>query len=72
MTLVEVLRRCGDELSRENVMRQAANLDLDLPMLLPGIGVHTGPKQFSPVRDIALKRFNGAVWESLDEPSPTR
>jgi branched-chain amino acid transport system substrate-binding protein len=45
--LIQVLRQCGDNLSRENIMRQAANLkDLDLPMLLPGIKINTSPDNF--------------------------
>jgi ABC-type branched-subunit amino acid transport system substrate-binding protein len=67
MVLVEVLQRCGDDLTRANVMRQAANLDTSLPMLLPGIKVRTGPKQFFPIRDMQLKRFNGDVWESFSD-----
>jgi branched-chain amino acid transport system substrate-binding protein len=67
MALVEVLRLCGKDLTRANVMRQAANLDTPLPMLLPGIRVSTGPKQFFPVRDMQLKRFNGDVWESFGD-----
>jgi branched-chain amino acid transport system substrate-binding protein len=65
MTLVQVLRQCGDDLSRENVMRQAARLDFELPMLLPGIKVSTGPEQFFPVRDMQLKVFNGDYWQSF-------
>jgi len=67
MALVQVLKQCGDDLSRENIMRQAANLDVELPMLLPGIRLHTGPKQFLPIREMQLKRFDGAVWESFGE-----
>ena len=66
-TLVQVLKQCADDLTRENVMRQAANLDVSLPMLLPGIKVSTGPKQFSPIRDVQFKRFNGQFWESFGE-----
>jgi hypothetical protein len=67
MLLVDVLRRCGDDLTRANVMRQATNLDTSLPMLLPGIRVSTGPKQFFPVRDMHLKRFTGEFWENFSE-----
>jgi branched-chain amino acid transport system substrate-binding protein len=65
MALIQVLRQCGADLSRDNIMRQAANLDLELPMLLPGIKVRTGPRQFFPVRDLQLKRFNGEIWQSF-------
>ena len=67
MTLVQVLKQCGDDVTRENVMRQAASLDLSLPMLLPGIKVRTGPNQFSPIRDMQLKKFDGQFWESFGE-----
>ena len=64
MTLVQVLKQCGDDLSRENIMRQAANLkDLELPMLLPGIKLNTAPDNFSPIKQMQLQRFNGKSWE---------
>ena len=63
-TMVQVLRRCGDELTRENVMRQAANLkDLELGMLLPGIRINTGPTDFFPLEQMQLSRFNGEHGE---------
>jgi branched-chain amino acid transport system substrate-binding protein len=63
-TLVQVLKRCGDNLTRENVMKQAANLkDLELGMLLPGIKINTGPNDFAPVKQMQMMRFNGASWE---------
>ena len=68
MALVQVLRQCGDDLTRENVMRQAAALDIALPMLLPGIRLQTSPTQFFAIHDIELKEFNGAVWQSIDNP----
>ncbi len=63
-TLVEVLQRCGDDLSRENVMRQAANLrDFEVDVLLPGIKVNTSPTDFFPVEQMQMRRFDGRVWE---------
>jgi branched-chain amino acid transport system substrate-binding protein len=63
-TLIQVLKQCGDDLSRENVMRQAANLhDLQVGMLLPGIMVNTSPTDFAPVKQMQLQRFNGQTWE---------
>jgi branched-chain amino acid transport system substrate-binding protein len=63
-TLVEVLRQCGDDLSRESIMRQAANIkDLELPMLLPGIKVNTAPDNFYPIRQMQLTTFNGESWK---------
>jgi branched-chain amino acid transport system substrate-binding protein len=61
-TLVEVFKRCGDDLSRENVMNQAAQLDLALPMLLPGIRLTTGPSDFRPIKQLRLQRFEGEHW----------
>jgi branched-chain amino acid transport system substrate-binding protein len=62
-TMVQVLKQCGDDLSRESVMKQAANLkDFELPMLLPGIKINTSPDNFSPIRQEALASFNGESW----------
>jgi len=62
--IVQVLKQCGDDLSRENIMRQATNIkDLDLPMLVPGIRVNTSPDNFRPIRQLQLARFNGEGWE---------
>jgi branched-chain amino acid transport system substrate-binding protein len=66
-TLVQVLKQCGDDLSRENIMRQAANLDLELPMLLPGIKVRTTPNSFYPVQRMRLARFEGKQWVLFGE-----
>jgi branched-chain amino acid transport system substrate-binding protein len=61
--LVQVLKQCGEDLTRENVMRQAANLHhLALPMLLPGITVNTGPTDFYPVKEERMARFDGEHW----------
>jgi branched-chain amino acid transport system substrate-binding protein len=63
-TLVAVLRQSGANLTRENVMKQAASLkNLDLGMLLPGIRVSTGPSDFAPVKQMQMMRFNGTSWE---------
>ena len=68
MTLVHVLKQCGDDLSRENVMRQAANIhDLELPMLLPGVAVNTSPTDFRPLKQMRLVRFDGHTWQSFSE-----
>jgi branched-chain amino acid transport system substrate-binding protein len=62
--MVQVLRQCGDDLRRENVMRQAANLkDLALPMLLPGITINTGSNDYFPIKQMQMERFNGTTWE---------
>ena len=59
-TLVQVLMQCGDELTRENVMRQAANLhDFELGLLLPGIKINTNPNDYFPLEEMQMSRFNG-------------
>jgi branched-chain amino acid transport system substrate-binding protein len=61
--LVHVLQRCGDNLTRENVMREAASIkDLALPMFLPGIRVNTSATEYYPVRGAQLLRFDGKAW----------
>jgi len=62
--MVEVLKRCGDDLSRENLMRQAASLKgLHIPMLLPGIAINTSASDFSPMEQMQMMRFSGGRWE---------
>jgi branched-chain amino acid transport system substrate-binding protein len=59
-TLVQVLRQCGDELTRENVMKQAANLrDFEIGVLLPGIKINTSPTDYFPIEQMQMSRFNG-------------
>lgn len=61
-TLVEVLKKAGDNLTRENVMKQAASLDMTLPMLLPGVNIKTGPDDFFPIEREQLARWDGKTW----------
>jgi ABC-type branched-subunit amino acid transport system substrate-binding protein len=62
--LLEVLKRCGNDLTRENIMRQAANLkDVRLPLTLPGIVINTGPDDFRPITQLRLLRFDGKRWK---------
>ncbi len=62
-TVVQVLKQCGDELTRENIMKQAANLqDFTVPMLLPGIKINTSPTDFAPVKQVQMGRFDGSKW----------
>ena len=66
--LVHVLRQCGDELTRENVMKQAANLkSVQLPLLLPGVTLNTSPANYVAINRIYLKRFDGKKWTALEE-----
>ena len=63
-TLVQVLKQCGDNLTRENVMKQAANLkDFRTTNLLPGIKINTSPIDFAPIKQVQLRRFKGERWE---------
>ena len=63
-TVVQVLKQCGDNLTRENVMKVAANLhDFTVPMLLPGITINTSPTDFAPVKQIQMGRFDGERWQ---------
>ena len=66
-TLVQVLKQCGDDLSRENIMKQALSLDLALPMLQPGILVKTGSTDYYPVKQMRLVRFDGKGWVPFGE-----
>jgi branched-chain amino acid transport system substrate-binding protein len=61
-TLVQVLKQCGDNLTHDNVMKQAASLDITLPLSLPGINVKTGPDDFFPIEREQLSRFDGKTW----------
>jgi branched-chain amino acid transport system substrate-binding protein len=62
--MVQVLQQCGDDLTREHIMNQAANLHaLALPMLLPGITVNTSPTDFAPIKQLQMMRFTGERWE---------
>jgi ABC-type branched-subunit amino acid transport system substrate-binding protein len=68
MALEAVLRACGDDLSTENILKQAyAIKDLELPMLLPGIKVNTSPTDHIPVDQMQFMRFNGKSWERFGE-----
>jgi branched-chain amino acid transport system substrate-binding protein len=60
--LVEVLKRCGDNLTRANVMKQASSLDVELGMLRPGIRVTTSPTDYQPIKQLFLIRFDGREW----------
>ena len=63
-TIVQVLKQCGDELTRENVMRQAANLkDFELGLLLPGIKINTSSNDYFPVEQMQMSKFNGEYGE---------
>ncbi|PYN88296.1 MAG: branched-chain amino acid ABC transporter substrate-binding protein [Candidatus Rokuibacteriota bacterium] len=66
--MTHVLKQCGNDLSRENIMRQAANVkNLELPLLLPGIKVNTSPTDFAPIEQEQLAKFNGEKWDLFGE-----
>src|SRR5689334_1433900 len=63
-TLVKVLQMCGDDLTRANVMKQAASLkDFEPDTLLPGVKINTSPTDFAPISQLQLQRFKGEKWE---------
>ena len=57
--VVQLLKNCGDSLTRENIMQQASHLNMELPLLLPGIRLHTSPNDLRPIKQMRLVRFNG-------------
>jgi branched-chain amino acid transport system substrate-binding protein len=62
--MVHVLKQSGDDLTRANIMKQAASLkDLSNPMLLPGITINTSATDFFPIEQMRMMRFNGERWE---------
>jgi branched-chain amino acid transport system substrate-binding protein len=63
-TLEQVLKQCGDDLTRENIMKQAADLkETSSDLLIPGIEMNTSPTDFAPLKDMQLMRFKGERWE---------
>jgi branched-chain amino acid transport system substrate-binding protein len=66
--MTQILKQCGNDLTRENVMRQAANLkNFRLPLLLPGMALNTGPSDFFPVQQAQLQKFTGTQWQLFGE-----
>jgi ABC-type branched-subunit amino acid transport system substrate-binding protein len=67
-TLAQVLKQCGNDLSRESVMKQAAALkDYQGSVLLPGIKISTGPSNFRPIKHLRLVQFDGRTWQLIGE-----
>jgi branched-chain amino acid transport system substrate-binding protein len=63
-TMAQVLKQCGNDLSRDNVMKQAASVkDFEPPMVLPGMKINTSPTNFSPIRQMQLAKFDGQSWQ---------
>jgi branched-chain amino acid transport system substrate-binding protein len=67
-TLAIMLKQCGEDLSRENIIRQAANLDIELPMLHRGIRFHTTSTDYYGMKKMRLQRFDGKAWVPFGEP----
>ncbi len=61
--LEQVLRQCKDDLTRENIMKQAANLDFEIGIYLPGTRIKTSPTDFAPIEQLQMMRFKGESWE---------
>jgi len=62
-TMVQVLRQCGDDLTRENIMKQAVSLkDFSSDVMLPGIKINTSPDDFFPIEQMQLMKFDGEAW----------
>ena len=67
-TLVKVLKKCGDDLTRDNVMKQAASLkDFTPDTLLPGVKINTSATDFAPIAQLQMQRFKGEKWELFGE-----
>ncbi|WFU55529.1 ABC transporter substrate-binding protein [Bradyrhizobium pachyrhizi] len=67
-TLVQVLKQCGDNLTRENIMKQAASLkDFRTEVLLPGVKINTAANDFAPISQLQLMKFKGEKWELFGE-----
>ncbi len=66
-TMTKVLEMAGDDLSSTNIMKQVANMDFALPMLLPGIKMKTSPTDYSPLKKMYLQKFDGKVWQNFGE-----
>ena len=67
-TLMQVLTQCGDDLSRENIMKQAASLkNYQSGIVLPGISINTGPADFRPIEQMRLVQFDGTAWQPIGD-----
>jgi branched-chain amino acid transport system substrate-binding protein len=67
--LAYILRQCGDDLTRENILKVATTLkEVDLPMLLPGIRINTSPTNYQPFSKLQMQRFDGSSWALVGDP----
>jgi branched-chain amino acid transport system substrate-binding protein len=67
-SVVQLLNQCGDDLTRENVMRQVGHIDFRVPMLLPGMHITTGPNDYYPIKTLQLERFDGKSFVLFGDP----
>jgi hypothetical protein len=65
---VQMLKQCGNNLTRDNVMKQAASMNFQIPMALPGVVAQTGPNDFAPFQTMQLVKFDGKTWQGTGEP----
>ena len=64
MSMIATLKQCGNDFSRENLMRQATNLrDVEIPSLLPGVRLNTSPTNYHTISQLRLMRWNGKSWD---------
>jgi branched-chain amino acid transport system substrate-binding protein len=67
-TMVHILEQAGDDLTRENVLKQAASMkDVTLPLFLPGMSMNTSETDYFPIEQMQLMRFNGERWETFGD-----
>ncbi|MGB3864093.1 MAG: hypothetical protein WBA29_00470 [Xanthobacteraceae bacterium] len=68
MAMVAVRKNTGDDVSHANIMKQAASIkDLEIPGLLPGIRIDTGPDDFAPFNQLQMMRFDNGRWQRFGE-----
>ncbi len=67
-TLIPVLTQCGEDLSRENIMKQAANIDIQLPMFHTGVRFATSARDYYGIKKLRMQRFDGKGWAPFGEP----
>ena len=60
---IEVLKHCGDNLARENVMKVVANMDFEISTYIPGIRIKTSPTDFYPIEQVQMMKFSGENWQ---------
>ena len=66
--MIQVLKQCGNDLTRVNVMKQAASLrDFHVAGLLPGVKINTSPSDFAPISQLQLMKFKGDTWERFGD-----